>query len=147
MNDFKRALGEAVELPEFTGAFSPASPYRTVKYEEPERGAKKNSDAPVFKHEVFIIHRPWEGCRRCQEAEESGNLAMAPDEADYVCRHTRRDAYLKACQKMVSQEWVRVSYQEETLKNGVIQVSVSWLEMAATASEQTAKGKKKAPVL
>lgn len=147
MNDFKRALGEAVELPEFTGAFSPASSYRTVKYEEPERGTKKTPDTPTFRHDVFVIHRPWEGCRRCQEAEKVGNLVMGDGETDYVCKHTRRDAYLKACQKMAAQEWTRVSYKEETLKSGVIQVSMSWLEMGTAPTEAAPKGKKKAPVL
>lgn len=148
MNDIKRALGEAVELPEFTGAFNPASPYRTVRYEEPERGTKKNPDTPVFRHEVFVIHRPWEGCKRCLDAQENGELKLAPDETDYVCRHTRRDAYLKVCQKTLAEEWVRVSYKEETLKNGVIQVSVSWLEKASMSTEApSTKTKKKAPAM
>lgn len=79
-----------------------------------------------FFHDVFVIYRPYESCKWCAKAIREGRL-QEPEDADYTCPHTRRDAYHALVQRFLKEGYRRVTYKEETLKNGTIQISVSWV--------------------
>ncbi len=80
--------------------------------------------------DVFVVFRPWESCRRCKKVwEETGENPEGeePDDSDdFSCPHTRRTQYLALMQKCMKDGFRCISRKAETLKSGVIQISVEW---------------------
>lgn len=95
----------------------------------------KHRVLPYTHHiDVFVIHRPWETCPRCKKQRAAGrdDAEDTPDDElddvpeDFVCPHTRRDAYLELMKHFMKDGWRCIDRRAETLKNGVIQISVEW---------------------
>lgn len=123
MNDFIGAVeAQLPSAPAFEGPLSSANPGYAPRAQPPR-------ELPfAFDHEVFVLFRPWENCARCRAQLEREGEALAIElEGDRVCPHTRRSAYLALRARMLKDGLRQVSCREETLKNGVIQISVSWV--------------------
>jgi hypothetical protein len=80
----------------------------------------------TFQHEVYVIYRPWLSCQRCKDDLNKSKVRLAED-GDYTCPHTRKNEYLVQMQRFLTEGHTRVSQREETLMDGSIQVSISWL--------------------
>jgi hypothetical protein len=104
-----------------------------------------------FDHEVFVIWRPWESCHRCRTAYEAGTLTP-PENGDCVCPHTRMTQYKELLRKRSQGLCEFPTHESTTLKNGVIQISISVAtrrtkETAAKADAATPAGPPRPPVL
>ncbi len=97
-------------------ADDPANPYK-IPYEVLEY---------TYHHEVFVIHKPWGKCNRCYKAIEEKEIEI-PEEGDHVCPHTNMSRYLKQVQRFLDEGHIQRTSREETLVDGSIQVSISWL--------------------
>lgn len=89
----------------------------------------KHQVFPFTHHlDVFVVFRPWEACKRCWKAFEEGNEPEQEpnDSDDKVCPHTRRAQYLALMQRIMKDGYRCIGRKAETLKSGVIQVSVEW---------------------
>lgn len=94
-----------------------------------------------YNHDVYVIYRPWHTCRRCNDEMAKGAVTM-PEDGDYTCPHTRRAAYLAQMQRFLSDGHLRLGQREETLMDGSIQVSVSWM-VPQLDEKKLAEAKKK----
>lgn len=86
-------------------------------------GKENPNQAFNFDHEVFVIWRPWESCKRCWYALDQKELTL-PVDGDFVCPHTRIKEYKELLAKRSQGLCEFPSYEATTLKNGVIQVSI-----------------------
>jgi hypothetical protein len=80
----------------------------------------------TYFHEVFLIHRQWNQCRRCLAALESKKVEL-PEVGDYLCPHNRKSEYITIVQKFLTEGYIKQSMREETLVDGSIQISIAWL--------------------
>jgi hypothetical protein len=114
--EFGKILQQKLNAPEFQG---PALARRG--------GGAGAAPSGGFKvdHGVFVLYKPVEACARCRARLESD--AFDPDAEDaYECPHNKRAAYLEIVQKCHDGGWTMLAWREETLKNGTVQISMSW---------------------
>lgn len=138
-DDFATILSRAQQLPEVaegngkdlpTDGFPlPVAPHhRVVDASQDPRGIEGTIayDFTVFR-DVFMIYRPWEGCRRCAEA--IGNqLVTIPTDGDYSCPHTDKLRYQGIVNRCLAGELLMGSENEVVQKDGSIVVSMKWFE-------------------
>lgn len=88
-----------------------------------------------FDHAVFVVWRPWESCNRCYGALKRDELVL-PEDGDYVCPHTMMKQYKELLAKRSARLCEFPAHESVTLKNGVIQISVSiaWRKAKETAA-------------
>ena len=126
--DFLDAIERAHQL----SATEPASLFNALmpnkKSPEPgnPRGIPQEAIDWEYHCDVFLIHRPWHNCGRCQEDVQARKVEL-PDDGDITCPHTRRKNYLEVMQKILNEGWLQVKRDEQFLQNGSVQVIVGWL--------------------
>jgi len=63
-----------------------------------EKPAKKTPAKVCY--DVFSLFRPWQACRRCQEALTLGEVQPPPEAGDLACPHVRRKEFVDLCNRI-----------------------------------------------
>lgn len=76
---------------------------------------------------VFLIYRPWDGCRRCVEAMGNGTVTL-PVDGDYTCPHTDLVKYQNILNRCLAGEYLAGGENELVQKDGSVVISMKWFE-------------------
>lgn len=76
---------------------------------------------------VFILWRPWERCRRCQQAIDSGHTVL-PEIGDYTCPHVENAEYKAVIDKGLRGDAVLTLKEAFNMQDGSRCVHVEWME-------------------
>lgn len=114
-----------------------------------EKTTKKASG--VVHYDVFSLFRPWQACRRCQEALTLGEVQPPPGEGDMECPHVRRKEFVLLCNRIrVGGPTAPVQLRLEIWSSqatGERFAEVLWEEPVAGDAKAPAKEKKSDPEL
>lgn len=83
------------------------------------------------RYEVFLVFRPWQTCRKCQE-----NSEMDLDEGDAVCPHTRKKEYEELLNRMRSgtkDAPIKLTHEQWVTKFNEVFISMTWEEPVSSA--------------
>lgn len=136
--DFFDAIERAQEMlsSEPASLFKSLTPAKKALPSQPTPESKELVDWE-YHCDVFLIHRPWHNCPRCQEDIQSRKVEL-PEDDDISCPHTRKKAYLQTIQKILNDGWLQVKRDEQFLQSGSVQVMLGWL-VAKPNKEKTKK--------
>jgi hypothetical protein len=76
---------------------------------------------------VFVIWRPWEICKRCQDDLDTQKVVL-PNSGDYSCPHTQAVEYKEIVDRCLKGDGVVSTKEAFNLKNGTRCVHLEWLE-------------------
>lgn len=78
---------------------------------------------------VFVLYRPFSACGKCkmlfERSLEVNPQGIVENDSD-SCPHTNKAEYLRTLQSCHDDRWSVMNWREETLKNGTVQVSMTW---------------------
>ena len=93
------------------------------------RGPLARANLRAVRHETYVTYRPLMSCPFCSR-EVTADGFVAPADEEYLCGHTRKKEHDALLMRLADPKSgaTNLSWHAETLRDGTVQVVVTWAE-------------------
>lgn len=167
-NPFMQPPANASGMRNFEGPLPPVNTEAWAVQPRRDDEAPPEMPVRKIHFDVFVTFRRWEGCKQCKDGvygkviqddddgggddDEGGNwrdgprrqrreapTVTLPEASYYNCPHVNRSGYEQLMEKLQREQNAPIAHEKTVLKDGSIQIEVTWAEKPQAAAQKNAQ--------